>query len=137
MKNLYAEKLDDIVNKCNNTYHSTIKNKPADIKSSTYININKENNNEDPDFKFVDHVRISKYKYIFAKGYTSNWYEEVFLTKKVKNTVPLTYVVNDLNNEEIAGKFYAKGFQKTNQKGFRVEQVIKRKGINLFFKWKC
>ena len=51
--------------------------------------------------------------------------------------MPLTYVVNDLNNEEIFGKFYVKRFQKTNQKGFRVEQVIKRKGIKLFFKWKC
>ena len=63
--------------------------------------------------------------------------KKFFLTKKVKNTMPLTYVVNDLNNEEIFGKFYVKRFQKTNQKGFRVEQVIKRKGIKLFFKWKC
>ena len=71
-KNVYIDKLDDIVDEYNNTYHTTIKMKPADVKDNTYINANKEINNKDPKFKVGDHVRISKYKNIFAKGYMSN-----------------------------------------------------------------
>ena len=71
-KNVYIDKLDDIVNKYNNTYHSTIKMKPVDVKSNTYIDSSKEINNKDPKFKIGDFVRISKYKNIFAKGYTPN-----------------------------------------------------------------
>ena len=74
----------------------------------TYINIDKEVNDNDPKFKVGDRVRISKYKNIFAKGYTPNWFEEVFVIKEIKNTVPWTYVINDLNNEEIIGTFYEK-----------------------------
>ena len=77
-KNVYINKLDDIVDEYNNTYHKTIKMKPTDIKNSTYINIDKELNDNDPKFKVGDHVRISKCKNIFAKGYTPNWSEEVF-----------------------------------------------------------
>ena len=69
-KNVYIDKLDDIVNKYNNTYHSTITMKPVDVKSNTYIDFNKENNEEDLKFEVGNHVRISKYKNIFAKGYT-------------------------------------------------------------------
>ena len=87
-KNVYIDKLDDIVNKYNNICHSTIKMKPVDVKSSTYIDSSKENNDKDPKFKIGDIVRISKHKYIFAKGYTPNWSEEVFVIKKFKNTVP-------------------------------------------------
>ena len=86
-KNVYIDKLDDLVNKCSNTYHRTIKMKPVDVKSSTYIDFNKKNNEESPKFKVGDHVRISKCKNIFAKCYVSNWSEEVFVIKKVKNTV--------------------------------------------------
>ena len=114
-KNVYFNKLDDIVNEYNNTYHRTIKMKPVDVKDNTYINFKKEVNDKDPKFKVGDHVRISKYKNIFAKGYTPNWSEEVFVIKKVKNTVPWTYVINDLNGEEIIGTFYEKELQKTNQ----------------------
>ena len=77
-KNLYIDKLDDIVHKCNNSYHSTTKMKPADVKSSRYIGFNVEKNKKDPKFKVGDPIRISKYKNIFAKGYTPNWSEEVF-----------------------------------------------------------
>ena len=87
-KNVYIDKLDDIVDKYNNTYHTTIKMKPIDVKDNRYINAYKEINNKDPKFKVGDHVRISKYKNIFAKGYMPNWSEEVFVIKKVKNTVP-------------------------------------------------
>ena len=135
-KNLYIDKLVDIVDKYNNTYHTTIKMKPIDVKDNTYINASKEINNKDPKFKVGDHVRISKYKNIFAKGYMPNWSEEVFVIKKVKNTIPWTYVINDLNGEEITGTFYEKELQKTNQEEFRIEKVIRRKRNKLYFKWK-
>ena len=80
-KNMYIDKLDDIVNKYNNTYHTTIKMKPADMKSNKYINSSPKINDKDPKFKIGDIVRISKYKNIFAKGYVPNWPEEVFITK--------------------------------------------------------
>ena len=89
-KNVCIDKLYNIVIKCNNTYQSTIKLKPFDIKSSLYIDFNKENNMEDPKFEDGDRVKISKYKNIFAKRLTENWSEEVFLIKKVKNIVPCT-----------------------------------------------
>ena len=111
---MYIDKIDDIVNKYNNTYHSTIKMKPVDVKSNTYIDSSKEINNKDPKFKIGDIVRISKYKNIFAKGYTPNWSEEGFVMKKIKNTVSGTYVINDLNREEIVGAFYENELQKTN-----------------------
>ena len=83
-KNVYIDKLDDIVNKYNNTHHTTIKMKPIDVKDNTYINIGKKVHDKDPKFKVGDHVRISKYKSIFPKGYTSNWSEEIFVIKKLK-----------------------------------------------------
>ena len=110
-KNVYIDKLNDIVNKYNNTYHSTVKMKRIDIKSSAYIHSSKE---------------ISKHKNVFAKGYTPNSSGEVFLIKKVKNTVPWTYVVNDVKGEEIIGTFYENELQKTNQKEFRIEKTIKK-----------
>ena len=135
-ENVYIDKLNAIVNKYNNTYHTTIKMKPIDVKDNTYINTNKEINYKDPKFKVGDYVRISKYKNIFAKGYMPNWSEEVFVVNKIKKTVPWTYVINDLNGEEITGTFYENELQKTNQKEFRIEKVIKRKGDKLYVKWK-
>ena len=87
-KNVYINKLDYIVDEYNNTYHTTIKMKPIDVKDNKYINTSNEINDKDPKFKVGDRVRISKYKNIFAKGYTPNWSEEVFIITKVKNTVP-------------------------------------------------
>ena len=118
-KNVYINKSDDIVYKFNNTYHRTIKMKPVDVKDNTYIDFKKEVKDKDPKFEVGDHVKISKYKNIFAKGYTPNWLEEVFLISKIKNTVPWTYVINDLNVEEIIGTFYEKELQKNDQKEFR------------------
>ena len=74
---MYIDKLDDIVSKFNNTYHSTINMKPVEVKSNTYVDSSKD---KDPKFKIGDIVRISKYKNIFTKGYTLNWSEEVFGT---------------------------------------------------------
>ena len=135
-KNAYIDKLDNIVNEYNDTYHTTIKIKPVDVEENTYIDFNKEGNDKDPKFKVGDHERISKYKNIFAKGYIANWYEEIFVIKKVKNTVPWTYVINDLNDNEIIGTFYEKELQKTNQKEFRIEKIIKKKDDKLYVKFK-
>ena len=107
-KNVYIDKLDDIVNEYNNTYHRTIKMKPVDVKDNIYIDFKKEVNDKDPKFKVSDYVRISKYRNIFAKGYTPNWMEEVFVIKKVKSTVPWTYIINDLNGEELLEHFMKK-----------------------------
>ena len=110
--------------------------KLVDVKDNTYINIGKEVNDKDPKFKVGDPARISKYKNIFAKGYTLNWSEEIFVTKEIKNTVPWTYVLNDLNGEEIIGTFYEKELQKINQEEFRIEKVIKKKESKLYVKLK-
>ena len=104
--------------------------KPVDVKDNTYIDFKKEVNDKDPKFKVGDHVRISKYKNIFAKGYTPNWSEEVFIVSKIKNIVPWAYVINYLNGEEVTGTFYKKELQ------FRIEKVIWRKGGKLYVKWK-
>ena len=105
-KSVYIDKLDDIVDEYNNAYHKTIKVKPIDVKDNTYIDSEEEVNDKDPKFKIGDHVRISKYKNIFAIGYMPNWSKEVFIISKIKNTVPWTYVINDLNGKEIIGTFY-------------------------------
>ena len=118
-------KLDDIVNECNNTHHRTMKMKPVDVKDNAYIDFKKDVNDKNPKFKVGDLVIISKYENIFAKGYTPNWSEDIFVIKKVKTTVPWTYFIN-----EIIGTFYEKELQKTNQQEFRIEKVIKRKVIN-------
>ena len=85
-KNVYFNVLNDIVDKYNNTYHKTIKMKPIDVKNDSFAEYNEESNEKDARFKVSDHVRISKYKNIFAKGYAPNWSEEVFVVTKIKNT---------------------------------------------------
>ena len=72
-KTVYIDKLSDIVNKYNNNYYSTIKMKPVDARSSTYMGFNKENNKEDPKFRVGDRVKISKHKSIFGKYYITDW----------------------------------------------------------------
>ena len=100
------------------------------------MHFNEKVNDKDPKFKVGDHARISKYKNIFAKGYTPNWSEEVFVIKKIKNTVPWTYVINDLNGGEVIGTFCEKELQKTNQQEFRIEKAIKKKVDKLYVKRK-
>ena len=124
--------------KYNNTVHRTIKIKLLEVTDGYYPEYNENSmhsNKKDPKFKVGDYVRISKYKNIFAKWYTPNWSEEVFVINKIKNTVPWTYVISDLNGEEITGSFYEKELQKTSQKEFRIEKVLKRKGDKLYVKW--
>ena len=120
---MYIDKPDDIVNEYNNAYHRTIKINRIDVKDNTFINIGKEVNNNNPKFQLGDHVRISKYKNVFAEGSTPNCSEEIFMIKKVKHTVPWAYVINDLNG---------KGNKKDQEK-FRIEKLIK-KGKKLYVK---
>ena len=121
-KNVYIDKLDDIINKYNNTYHRTINMKPIDVNSSVYIDFNKENNKEGTKSKVSDHVRISKFKNIFAKDYASNWSEEVFVIAKVKNTVPWTYVINDLSGEKLLERFSKKSCIKQIKKSLELKK---------------
>ena len=115
--------LDDIVNRYNNKFHKTTKTKPINVTDDSYAEYNENPNKKDPKFKVGDHARISKHKNIFAKACTPNWSEEIFVISKIKNTVPWTYVINDLNGEEITGRFYEKELQKTSQKYLK-EKVI-------------
>ena len=87
-------------------------------------------------FKIGDRVKISKYKNNFAKGYVPNWSEDVFIVNEIKNTVPLTYTISNLNGVKVIGTFYEKELQTTNQKEFRIEKILKRKGDKLYVKWK-
>ena len=111
-KNVYCEALDDIVNKYNNAVHKAIKMKSIDVTDDSFAE------KKDPKFKIGDHVRISKYKNIFAEGYAPNWSEEVFIVSKIRNTVPWTDVISDMKGEDITGSFYEKELQSTNQQIF-------------------
>ena len=136
-KNAYYDVLHDIVDKYNNTYHKTIKMKPKDDKNDSFTKYNEESNQKDPKLKEGDLVRISKYKNIFAKIYTPNWSEKIFVVKKIKNTVNKkywTYVISDLNGEKIVRSIYEKELQKTNQKELRIGKVIKKKENKLYVK---
>ena len=115
-KNIYFDALDDIVDIYNNTVHRTIKIKSIKVTGDYYAEYNEDpSSKKDPKFKVGDNVIISKYKNIFAKGYTPNWSEKVFIINKIKNAVPWTYSISDSNGEEITGSFYEKELQKTNQ----------------------
>ena len=115
-KTVYVNVLDDIVNMYNKTVHRTTETKPIDVTDDYYAEYNENFNKKDSKFKVGDSVKISKYKNIFAKGFTPNWPEEVFVINKIKNTVPWTYIINDLNGKEITGSFYEKELQKPVKK---------------------
>ena len=110
--------------------------KPINVTSDSYAEYSEDFNKKDPKFKVGDYVRIEKYKNIFAKRYTPNCSEEVFVVSKIKNTVLWTYLISDLNGEEITGIFQEKEVQKSSQEKFRIEKVLKRKGDELYVKWK-
>ena len=133
-KNVYFDILDDIVNKFNNQYQRTTKMKPMNVKSDFYAEYNNDSNEKDPKFKVSYHVRTSKHKNIFTKGYVPIWSEEGFVIRGLENTVSWTYVVSDLNGEKTGGTFYEKELQKTNQEELKIEKVIKRKGNKLYVK---
>ena len=136
-KNVYIDVLNDIVNKYNNTVHRTIEIKPFDVTNDSHVEYNEDSNKKGPKFKVNDHVRISKYKNVFAKGYVPHWSEEDFIVNEMKNTVPWTYAISDLNGEKVIGTFYEKELQKTNQKEFRIERVLKKKVISCMLNGNC
>ena len=111
-KNVYYDVLDDVVNEYNSNKHSTIKMKPIDVIDNKRVYID-EHNEKDSRFKLDDRVRICKFKNIFAKGYTPNWSKEIFIVDEINDTVPYTYNLKDLNDEEIIGSFYDKELQKS------------------------
>ena len=111
-KNVYYDVLDDVLNKYNNTKHSAIKMKPIDVKNNKRVYID-EHNEKYSRFKVGDRVRISKFKNIFAKGYTPNWSREIFIVNKINDTVPYTYNIKGLNDEEIISSFYDRELQKS------------------------
>ena len=115
-KNVYFDVLDDIVNKHNNTVHRSIKMKPTDVTSNSYAEYNEDFNEKDPKFKVVDCVRISKYKNVFAKRYTQNCSEEVFVIGKIRNTVLWTYVISDLMVQKLMELFMKKNCKKLARK---------------------
>ena len=106
-KNVYYDVLDDVVNKYNNTKHSTIKMKPIDVGDNKRVYVD-EHNEKDSRFKVGDRVRISKFKNIFAP----NWSTEIFIVDKINDAMPYMYNIKDLNDEEIIGSFYDRELQK-------------------------
>ena len=128
-KNVYFDVLDDIGNKQNNAVHRRIRMKTIDVTPDSYPEHNEDSNKKDPKLKVGDQVRISKYKNIFAKGHTPNWSEEAFVVSKVENTVPWTYVINDLNGGKITGSFYEKEFEKRVKKNLEQKKCLKEKEI--------
>ena len=137
-KNVHFDVLGDIVNKYHKTVtvHRSIKMKPNDVTSDSYAEYHEDANEKDPKFKVGDRGRISKYKNNFAKGYTQNWSEKVFIIAEIKDTVPWTYAISHINGHPITGSFYEKELQKTSQEKFRTEKVIERKDDKLYVKWK-
>ena len=112
-KDVYWNILDDIVEKYNDTVNRSIRIKPKDVGSDDEAAYVEESNKKDARFSVGDRERISKFKNIFAKGYTPNWSKEIFVVSRVKNTLPWTYELKDLNGEEIIGSFYERELQKT------------------------
>ena len=110
--------------------------KPIDARSGSYAEYSIDSNTKDAKFKIGDHIKISKDKNVFAKGYAPNWSNEVFVIRKVKDTMAWTYVISDLNGEESNGTFYEKELQQTSETEFRVEKVIKRKDDKQYVKQK-
>ena len=112
-KNVYYDVLDDVVNEYDNTKHSTIKMKPKDVKNDNKRVFFDEHNEKSARYNVCDRVRISKFKNIFAKVYTPNWSRKIFIVNKINDTVPYTYNIKELNDEEIIGSFYDRVLQKT------------------------
>ena len=135
-KNVYFDVLDDIVNIYNNTIHRTIKRKPIKVKNNSFAEYIEESNKRNPKFKDGDHVRISKYKNIFAKGYTPNWSEEIFVIKKVKNTVPWTLLLTILIVKRLLKVFMKKNCRKLIKKNLEQKNYLKEKVINCMLKLK-
>ena len=132
-KNFCIDQLDNLDNKYNNIYYSTIKIKPVDVKANTYIDSNKEFDNKNCKSKIGDIARISKYENIFARGYVLNLSD----LKNLKILCRRNFFITDFEGKEHFETFYEKEYQGINQKVLRVEKVIKMKSDKLYVKWKC
>ena len=135
-KNVYFDVLDDTVNKCNNTVHKTIKIKPIEVTDDSILTTMKILIRKTLILKLVTMLEFQNIKTFLLKNVPQIGQMKVFFTSKIKKTVPWTYIISDLNGEEITGSFYEKELQKTSQKEFRIEKVLKRKGDKLYVKWK-
>ena len=118
-KNLYIDKLDDIENEYNNTYHKTIKMKPADVNNKTYIDSNKEVYDKDLKFDVGDHVRISKYKNNFAKGYTPNSSKDVSVIKKSRIQFRGYMLLTITKEKKLLEHFMKKNYKRIINKNLR------------------
>ena len=140
----YIDILPDLVKDYNNTVHTSIKMTP--IKASkkeneltVWRNLYPDRykiHNLQPKFSVGDEVRITKKKKVFEKGYTTRWTEEIFTIKKIRDTNPITYKLEDLQGEEIKGSFYEPELQKTGQQIYRIEKIIKKEKGKSLVKWK-
>ena len=138
----YVDLLDSRIDQYNNTIHSSIKMTPKDASRKEHENKVWRNLYPEfcgktltPTFSICYHVKITKKKKIFDKGYTQRWTEKVFTISKIKLTFPVTYKLTDYNGEEIQGSFYEQKLQKTKQDIFRIEKIIKQQGNKSFVKW--
>ena len=141
--NVYIDVLDDLVKQYNNTKHNSIGMTPVeaskaknekDVYDSLYGTVSPQK--KKPKFNLGDHVRISKKKGTFEKGYTPRWTEEVFKVVEILHTAPVTYKLKDLNDEEVTGSFYEPELQKTEQQVYRIERVLQKKNNKILVKWK-
>ena len=141
----YIDVLPDLVKDYNNTVHTSIKMTPIEAskkkneltaRRNLYPNRYKTHNLRAPKFSVGDEVRITKKKKVFEKGYTTRWTEEIFTIKKIQNTDPITYKLEDLQGEEIKGSFYEQELQKTAQQIYRIEKIIKKEKGKSLVKWK-
>ena len=140
----YMNVLPELVEDYNNTVHSSIKMTPIDTSKkknelTVWRNLYPDRykiNKLTPKFSVGDEVRITKKKKVFEKGYTTRWTEEIFTIKEIQNTDPITYKLEDLQEEEIKGTFYEPELQKTEQQIYRIEKIIKKEKNKSLVKWK-
>ena len=142
--NKYIDVLPDLVEDYNNTVHSSTKFTPVEASKkenefkvwrNLYPDLYKTSR-LNPKFSEGDKVRITKKKGVLEKGYTARWTEEIFTIKKIRETNPITYIIEDLQGEEIKGTFYEPELQKTEQQIYRIEKVIEKEKGKSFVKWK-
>ena len=133
-KDVYINKLNEMVDICNNTYRKKMKMKPADVMVDTYFVFHLGEKDKDPQFKIGSHVRISIHKNVFEKGYTPSWSKEIFVVNNFKNTVTWIYVIGDIKDEEVVSTFYQKELKKNNQTRFRIGNGPRRIGDKLYVK---
>ena len=133
--------LPELIAEYNNTIHRSIGMKPKDVTSSHEENLvkllNKSNcKAKKPIFKIGDHVRVSRLKPIFEKGYTPNWSPEIFTVVKVQKTKPVTYKLKDYQNQQLDGGFYEFELLRVkNPDIYLIEKVIRKRGNQVYVKW--